>query len=143
MSSINTVNHDDNFKTMNTKMDKTFAEIDKINRLRTIMNIHDDHHEVVYDYTPLSESEIQYLKHVEEGKIEPLTLKERINFTNYMFEVNGIKVKRPKKKNLNPAGRPKGEGRGKSTRSKVKTDNLVNEVHVDNMPKSWAALFGK
>lgn len=98
----------------------------------------------------LSKVEINYLKHVEEGKIAPLTLKEKIKFTNDLLHGHNIEleddvlaygyhIKMPKKE-AGISGRPKGEGRGKSTRSKVK---LPDELHIDDMPISWAALFGK
>jgi hypothetical protein len=101
----------------------------------------------------LSQDEINYLKHVEEGRIIPLTLKEKIRFTNDLLRGHnieleddvlayGYKIKMPKKE-AGISGRPKGKGRSKSTRSKVRHDSLPDEVHVDDMPKSWAALFGK
>lgn len=98
----------------------------------------------------LSKAEINYLKHVEEGKIVPLTLKERIKFTNDLLHGHNIEleddvlaygyhIKMPKKE-AGVSGRPKGEGRGKYSRAK---DKLVDEVSINDMPKSWAALFGK
>jgi hypothetical protein len=99
----------------------------------------------------LSQAEINYLKHVEEGKITPLTLKEKIRFTNDLLHGHnielendvlayGYEVKMLKKANLNDSGRPKGKGRGKST--KVKTENLMPEMKLEDMPKDWAALLG-
>lgn len=99
---------------------------------------------------PLSNAEINYLKHVEEGKIIPLTLKEKIKFTNDLLHGHnieleddvvayGYQIKMPKKQ-AGVSGRPKGEGRGKYSRVK---DKLVDEVSINDMPKSWAALFGK
>ena len=102
----------------------------------------------------LSKAEINYLKHVEEGKVTTLTLKEKIQFTNnllhgYNIELEddvlayGYDIKMPKKILNGKAGRIKGKGRGKSNRSKSKIDKLVDEISFDSMPKSWAALFGK
>lgn len=98
----------------------------------------------------LSQAEINYLKHVEDGKIEPLTLKEKVQFVNNLLDGHNIKmeddalaygyrIKLPKKVSF--SGRPKGKGRGKST--KRKEENIMSEVSIDAMPKSWAALFGK
>lgn len=98
----------------------------------------------------LSDAEIQYLRHVEEGKIAALTLKEKIRFTNDLLHGHnieleddvlayGYQIKMPKKQ-AGVSGRPKGEGRGKYSRVK---DKLVDEVSINDMPKSWAALFGK
>lgn len=102
---------------------------------------------------PLSPEEKEYLKHVDEGKIEPLTMKEKIKFFNNVFagskygehtfqlEDNGpiMTVKISTRKNRNtgrPAGRPKGQGRGKRC-----SDNDIPEMSVNQMPESWAALF--
>lgn len=133
------------------------VQLDMVRRLLNF-NLHSEI-TVILDPTiasdkPLSELETQYLLHVEEGKIIPLTLKEKIKFTNDLLDGHnielekntlayGIKVKIPKKIRDGKAGRISGQGRGKSTRSKFKDVNLVDEVHIDNMPKSWAALFGK
>lgn len=97
---------------------------------------------------PLSPEEKEYLKHVDEGKIEPLTMKEKIKFFNnalaghsFQLSDNGpimsIKVSTRKSRNTGKsAGRPKGQGRGKRRK-----DNAVPEVSVNQMPESWAALF--
>ena len=98
---------------------------------------------------PLSPEEKEYLKHVDEGKIEPLTMKEKIHFFNNLFKGHkfdlggtggeGIEIKISTRKNRNtgrPAGRPKGQGRGKR-------HNVIDvpEMSVNDMPESWAALF--
>lgn len=97
---------------------------------------------------PLSPEEKEYLKHVDEGKIEPLTMKEKIQFFNnalaghsFQFTDDGpimsIKISTRKNKNTGrPAGRPKGQGRGKR-----RSDNDIPEMSVNQMPESWAALF--
>ena len=97
---------------------------------------------------PLSPEEKEYLKHVDEGKIEPLTMKEKIKFFNnalaghsFQLSDNGpimtIKVSARKSRNTGkPAGRPKGQGRGKCSK-----DNILPEISVNQMPESWAALF--
>lgn len=153
MSNLKTVNICDDTKTINKKMDKAFSEVDKVNRLLRIMEIDYDNPNIEYDHTPLSQSEIEYLKHVEEGKIAPLTLKERIRFTNDLLHGHnieleddvlayGYEIKMPKTIRNGKAGRIKGKGRGKSTRSKNKDEMLVPEMKLEDMPKGWAALFG-
>jgi hypothetical protein len=106
---------------------------------------------------PLSKDEINYLKHVEEGKIIPLTLKERIKFTNDLlsghnieldgepneFLAYGYDIRMPKKIRNGKAGRIKGQGRGTYKRTEVEGGDSFNNIPIDNMPKSWAALFGK
>lgn len=106
---------------------------------------------------PLSNAEINYLKHVEEGKIIPLTLKEKIKFTNDLLHGHniefcketlmstpyGIYIKMPKKIRNGKAGRIKGQGRGTYTRTEVEGGIEYNNVPIDIMPESWAALFGK
>lgn len=98
---------------------------------------------------PLSPEEKEYLKHVDEGKIEPLTMKEKISFFNNLFAghlfqfsddgpIMSIKISTRKSRNTGkPAGRPKGQGRGK------RHNNDVPEMSINDMPEHWACLFGK